>query len=407
MKIAAARFAVALAAGLAAPLAGGAQDATPKEATDMASDGKRARARDLGIQIGILPTGPLNAITDVAGVRVGHATVREGDDIRTGVTVVVPHEGNVFQEKVPAAVHLGNAFGKMAGTTQIAELGNLESPIALTNTLSVGTAMEGLIRYTLGQPGNETVRSVNAVVGETNDSFLNDIRGMHVTEDHVLAALASAATGPVAEGCVGAGTGTSAFGFKGGIGTASRRVPKDHGGWTVGVLVQSNYGGVLTIAGAPVGRELGKFPLSEYTQGPRVDGSCMIVVATDAPLSSRNLERLAKRAIIGLGQTGSSMQNGSGDYAIAFSTAYRIPANNELLEPPVALVSNQATSTLFMACVEATEEALLNSMFQATTTVGRDGNAREAIPLDKVVEICGRYGVLDLQERLPGVGEKE
>lgn len=364
---------------------------------------QRARARDLGIHVGILPPGPLNAITDVEGVRVGHRTLIEGDDVRTGVTAIVPHGGNVFQEKVPAAVFAANAFGKMAGALQVQELGNIETPIVLTNTLGVAAGIEGIVRHTLAQPGNASVRSVNAVVGETNDSYLNEIRGMHVTSDDVLAAIASAAGGDVAEGSVGAGTGTTTFGFKGGIGTSSRRVPADHGGYTVGVLVQSNYGGVLTINGAPVGRELGNFPLSEYTTGGGADGSCMIVVATDAPLDARNLERLARRAVIGLGRTGSYMSNGSGDFVIAFSTAYRIPNDSKLLDPPVAMVSNTSMSTLFLATADATEEALYNSLFMATTITGRDGNRREAIPLDKVAEICARYGVLNLQDRLPGV----
>lgn len=375
-------------------------------AQDSAADEVRKRARDLGVQVGILPPGEHNAITDVAGVRVGQVTLVEGDDVRTGVTTILPHDGNVFQEKVPAAVYLGNAFGKMAGSTQVQELGTIESPVVLTNTLSVPAGIEGVVRHVLAQPGNGNVRSVNALVGETNDGFLNDIRGMHVTSDHVLQAIAEARSGPVEEGSVGAGTGTSMFGFKGGIGTASRVLPKDRGGYTVGVLVQSNYGGVLTINGAPVGRELGRFALSEYTEPAHEDGSCMIVVATDAPLSPRNLERLAKRAIIGIGQTGSTMDNGSGDFVIAFSTAYRIPHRSGLLEPPVELVANSAMSTLFRATVEATEEALYNSMFMATTITGRDGNAREALPLDKVAEICERYGVLNLQERLPGI-EKE
>lgn len=363
----------------------------------------RMRARDLGIEVGILPTGPENAITDVEGVRVGHRTLIEGDSIRTGVTAILPHDGNLYREKVPAAVYLGNAYGKLAGSTQIQELGNIETPIVLTNTLSVPAGMEGVIRHTLAQLGNETVRSVNAVVGETNDAYLNDIRGLHVTPDDVLGAIAAAKPGPVKEGSVGAGTGTSCYGFKGGIGTASRVLPGDRGGYTVGVLVQSNFGGVLTVNGAPVGRELGKFPLSEYTKGDSTDGSCMIVVATDAPLSARNLERLAKRALLGLGRTGSYVSNGSGDYVLAFSTAYRVPDDVNLLEPPVALVSNSSMSTLFMATVEATEEAVYNSMFMATTVTGHDGRTREAIPLDRVREICRTYHVLDLQDRLPGV----
>jgi len=363
----------------------------------------RARAREIGIEVGILPTGPLNAITDVEGVKVGHKTVWQGDAVRTGVTVILPHGDNLFQEKIPAAIYLGNAFGKLAGSTQVEELGNIETPIALTNTLNVPIAVQALIRYTLQQPGNESVGSVNAVVGETNDGWLNDIRGMHVTESDVITALEAASSGTVEEGSVGAGTGTSCFGFKGGIGTSSRILPEDMGSYTVGVLVQTNYGGVLRINGAPVGRELGTFPLSDYTKGLQGEGSCMIVIATDAPLSPRNLKRLAKRAVLGLGQTGSPMFNHSGDFVVAFSTAYRIPYNGDMLEPPVALLSNNSTSILFMAVVEATEEAVYNSMFTATTVMGRDGNTLEAIPIDKVIEISRKYNVLNLQDRLPGV----
>jgi D-aminopeptidase len=364
---------------------------------------ERKRARELGIHVGILPPGDLNAIIDVEDVAVGHKTRWEGDDIRTGVTVILPHDGNIYQDKVPAAIYLGNAYGKLAGSTQVEELGTLETPIALTNTLSVAAGMEGLIRHTLNQPGNESVRSVNAVVGETNDSYLNDIRGMHVTPDDVLAAIAEAKSGPVAEGAVGAGTGTTCYGFKGGIGTASRVIPKDRGGYTVGVVVQSNFGGILTINGAPVGRELGEYYMNQYTKKENGDGSCMIVVATDAPLSPRNLERLAKRAFLGLAQTGSYVTNGSGDYIIAFSTAYTIPNNSELLEPPVALVSNSKMSALFLAAKEATEEAIYNSMFMATSVTGRDGNHREALPIDKVLEICNKYNVLNMQDKLPGI----
>ncbi|MFC1551933.1 P1 family peptidase [Candidatus Latescibacterota bacterium] len=363
----------------------------------------RPRAREIGIEVGILPTGSFNAITDVKGVKVGHKTVWRGDAIRTGVTVIMPHSDNLFQEKVPAAIYLGNAFGKLAGSTQVEELGNIEAPIALTNTLNVSTAVQALIRYTLHQPGNESIWSANVVVGETNDGWLNDIRGLHVTEADVIAALEVAVSGPVEEGSVGAGTGTSCFGFKGGIGTSSRQLPDDFGGYTIGVLVQTNYHGVLTINGAPVGRELGKFSLSEYTKGKQSEGSCMIVVATDAPLSSRNLKRLSKRAVLGLGRTGSLMNNGSGDFVIAFSTAYRIPYNSEVLDPPVALVSNDNMNTLFMAVVEATEEAVYNSMFKAISVTGRDGHTREAIPVDQVIDICSRYNVLNLQQRLSGV----
>lgn len=370
----------------------------------MAQENARPRAREVGIEVGILPTGRLNAITDVEGVMVGHKTLWQGETIRTGVTVVLPHGDNLFQEKVPAAIYLGNAFGKLAGSTQVEELGTLETPIALTNTLNVPVAVQALIRYTLQQPGNDSIFSVNAVVGETNDGWLNDIRGMHVTEADVMAALTAATGGAVEEGSVGAGTGTLCFGFKGGIGTSSRKVPDDFGGYTVGVLVQTNYGGVLTINGAPVGRELGNFPLSEYTKGQQGEGSCMIVVATDAPLSPRNLKRLAKRAVLGLGRTGSPMYNGSGDYVIAFSSAYRIPYKSEVLNPPVALVSNDYMGILFMAVVEATEEAVYNSMFKATSVTGRDGHTGEAIPVERVIEICRRYNLLNLQQRLPGVG---
>jgi len=368
---------------------------------------ERQRARELGIDVGILPTGEFNAITDVDGVTVGHSTLIEGDNIRTGVTVIKPHDENIYQNKVPAAVYLANAYGKLAGSTQVQELGNIETPIALTNTLNVSTGMEALIQYTLNQPGNESVRSVNALVGETNDGYLNDIRGTHVTPAHVLEALNNCKPGPVAEGSVGAGTGTSAFGFKGGIGTSSRILPEEYGGFTVGVLVQSNYGGVLTINGAPVGRELGKFPLSEYTTGENVDGSCMIVVATDAPLSPRNLKRLAKRAILGIGQTGSYVSNGSGDFVIAFTTAYTLPNNYEVYEPPVSLVSNAKMSALFMATKEAAEEAIYNSMFMATSVTGRDGNTREAISLEDVKRICEKYQVLNLHDQLPPVKIEE
>ncbi len=364
----------------------------------------RPRARDAGVEVGILPTGPLNAITDVAGVKVGHHTLWQGDSIRTGVTVIVPHSGNLFQDKVPAAIYCGNAFGKLAGSTQVEELGTLETPIALTNTLSVPVAMQALVKYTLSLPGNEEAMSVNAVVGETNDGWLNDIRGMHVQEEHVLRALRTATTGAVEEGNVGAGAGTQCLGFKGGIGTSSRKVPKDFGGYTIGVLVQSNFGGILTINGAPVGRELGKFYLSQRVAKPQDDGSCMIVVATDAPLSSRNLKRLAKRALLGLARTGSFMSNGSGDYVIAFSNAYRIPHQTpESRTQTVPELHNDVMSPLFLAVVEATEEAVYNSMFKATTVSGRDGHTVEALPIEKTREILEQYQVQNLQERLPGI----
>ncbi|MCX7717835.1 MAG: P1 family peptidase [Candidatus Sumerlaeaceae bacterium] len=355
---------------------------------------RRLRAREMGLQPGVLPPGPLNAITDIPDVRVGHRTLIHGDSVRTGVTVIVPHGGNIFREKVPAAVYAANGFGKLAGSTQVQELGTLETPIALTNTLAVGTGVTALVQYTLKLPGNEDVRSVNAFVGETNDSYLNDIRGLHLTVDDFLLALEAATTGPVAEGSVGAGTGTTCFGFKGGVGTASRVLPEAQGGWTVGVLVQSNYGGSLTVCGAPVGRELQQKGSPDHMGPSPTDGSCMIVVATNAPLCPRNLGRLAKRAVLGLARTGSCLENGSGDYAVAFTTAYRIPEGGGLLDPPVALVANRAMNTLFMATVEATEEAVYNSLFAATTVTGVNGHKREAIPLDRVLEICRRYGVV-------------
>lgn len=339
------------------------------------------RARDLGIQPGVLPPGPLNAITDVAGVSVGQVTLIEGENVRTGVTAVLPHGGNLFRRKVAGAIFTGNGFGKLAGVTQVKELGTIEAPIILTNTLSVAEGIAGAVEHTLRQAGNEDVVSVNAVVGETNDSGLNDIRGRRVTKEHVMEAIAKAAGGAVEEGAVGAGTGTVAFGFKGGIGTSSRRLPAKLGGHTVGVLVQTNYGGILRIDGVPVGRELGRYYLKEAME-PAPAGSCMVVVATDAPIDARNLERLAARALLGLGETGSSMSNGSGEYAIAFSTA----ANDR------ALLPNEAMSPLFQAVKEATEEAAYNSMFRARTITGYRGRTVEALPLDKVKEILRKHG---------------
>lgn len=368
------------------------------KSTVSSQENTRPRARDIGIEIGVLPAGNLNAITDVEGVSVGHKTILQGKEIRTGITVILPHGQNLFQQKVPAAVYVGNGFGKLAGSTQIEELGNIETPIAMTNTLSVPVAVSALIRYTLAQPGNSLAASVNAVAGETNDGWLNDIRGMHVTEADVMAALEAAQSGPVEEGSVGAGTGTMCFGFKGGIGTSSRRVPDRSGGFTVGVLVQTNFGGTLTVAGAPVGRELARSRLTVTSDTTKEDGSCMIVVATDAPLSSRNLHRLAKRALLGLGRTGSSMSNGSGDYVIAFSTAYRIPHRSEVLVPPVALVSNDFMSSLFTAVAEATEEAVVNSLLKASPVKGREGHYGAPIPVDRVIEICKKYNVINLPQ---------
>lgn len=353
------------------------------------------RARDYGIHIGVMKPGTWNAITDVPGVKVGHTTLIKGDSIRTGVTAILPYDGNIFQQKVPAAVFTGNGFGKLAGTTQVQELGNLETPVILTNTLGVATGMNAVIAYTLQQKGNENVQSVNAVVGETNDGWLNDIRGQHVTQNDVHAAIQQATTGVVKEGCVGAGTGTVCFGFKGGIGTASRKLPANLGGYTVGVLVQTNFGGVLQIDGAPVGEEMGKFSFSNQLLN-NVDGSCMIVVATNAPLDARNLQRLAKRAFMGLAKTGGIASNGSGDYVIAFSTAdsIRIPHNATYPLQTVSLLNNDAATPLFMAAIEATEEAIINSLFAATGTTGFKGHSVEALPKDKVLPILKKYNRL-------------
>ena len=351
------------------------------------------RIRDFGIEIGVLHPGALNAITDVNGVTVGHVTLIDGEEVRTGVTAVLPHQGNVYQEKVPAAIYIGNGFGKLAGYSQVKELGSLETPIVLTNTLNVSTAVNALISYTLEQEGNEDVRSVNAVVGETNDGYLNDIRGRHVTEDHVLEAVLKASSSSVGEGNVGAGTGTRCFGYKGGIGSASRVLPKDAGGFTVGVLVQTNFGGVLEINGVPVGKLLDSYSDNfKYS----ADGSCMIVVATDAPLDSRNLERLAKRAFMALAKTGGIASNGSGDYVISFSTSRdnRILKKEDSLVRKVTTIRNEAMSPLFLAAIEATEEAVINSLFAAETMTGRDGNRVEAIPKDKVLELMRKHNKL-------------
>ena len=363
----------------------------------------RRRPRELGLEIGILKPGFNNSITDVSGVLVGHATVQRGDSVRTGVTAILPHSGNLFQEKIPAAVFVGNGFGKLMGVTQIEELGNLESPILLTNTLNTPRVADALIAYMLGLPGNENMRSVNVVVGETNDGFLNDIRGRHVGRDEVFAALQEAKPGPVAEGCVGAGTGTVCFGWKGGIGTSSRALPNSAGGYTVGVLVQTNFGGVLTINGAPVGRELGQFALQEALPYSGSDGSCMIIVATDAPLDARNLKRLAARAMLGLARTGGYASNGSGDYVIAFSTAQEnrvAHRTNAKVQNQLALL-NDETSPLFLAVVEATEEAIINSLFMATTTRGFGGHVVEALPIERTLAILKKYNALYQNRELP------
>jgi D-aminopeptidase len=378
--------------------------ALPAAALPAAAQAPRVRARDLGVKPGIFAPGPSNAITDVAGVRVGHATLVVGDSVRTGVTAILPHGGNLFFDRVPAAVHIGNAFGKLVGTTQLTELGELETPILLTCTLCVWRAADALVEELIGQPGMERVGSINPVVGETNDGGLNAIRSRPVGREAVRAALAAATSGPVAEGSVGAGTGTVAFEWKGGIGTSSRVLPASLGGWTVGVLVQTNFGGVLQVLGAPVGRELGRYAFRNDVERERGDGSVMIVVATDAPLSDRNLERLAARAIMGLARTGSSASNGSGDYVIAFSTAKEVrrvlPAPSTAAVPPsraralrgTSEVTNDDMSGLFQGVVETTEEAIYNSLFMATSVTSR-GRTVEAIPLDRVREILEKYGV--------------
>jgi D-aminopeptidase len=366
----------------------------------------RPRARDLGLAPGVFEPGPLDAITDVAGVRVGQVTLVAGERVRTGVSAVLPHGGNLFQEKVPGAVFVGNAFGKLAGSTQVRELGTIETPIVLTNTLAVGTAVQAVVAFTLAQPGNENVRSVNAVVGETNDGELNDIRSFPVRPEDVRDAIRSATAGPVLEGSVGAGTGTVAFGWKGGIGTASRRLPERLGGYTLGVLVQANFGGVLVMDGVPVGRELGRYAFApprsaSARDAARPDGSCMIVVATDAPLRPRDLERLAARAVFGLARTGSSYSNGSGDYAIAFSTAPGLRVHPGQEAPQVgAVLPTDALSPLFEAALEATEEAVLNALLRATTVTG-SGRTVEAIPIDRVRAALAKYGRAPCPEESP------
>ena len=387
-----------------------------------AQEEPRPRARDLGIAPGIFAPGPYNAITDVEGVLVGHATVREGDRVRTGVTAIRPHGGNVFRDRVPAAMHVGNGFGKLLGVTQVRELGELETPILLTCTLCVWKAADALTEWMLAREGMEGVRSINPVVGETNDGGLNDIRARPITPEHVRAALESARAGAVEEGSVGAGTGTRAFGWKGGIGTSSRVVPDELGGYTVGVLVQSNFGGILTIAGAPVGRELGRYsfrgtaPEDDAPAGTGRDegqgggnesqdgggesrdggdegqGSIMMVVATDAPLSPLKLERVARRAMMGLARTGSFAGNGSGDYVIAFSTASGVRRGGDDVLA-VEEVANNRMSSLFLATVEATEEAVYNSLFKATTVSGM-GNTAEALPINETLDVLRRYNLI-------------
>lgn len=357
---------------------------------------ERPRARDVGLRIGVLPTGKLNAITDVDGVLVGQTTITRGDNVRTGVTAILPHGGNLFKDKVPGAVFVGNGFGKLAGSTQVNELGEVETPIVLTSTLSVPKTADFVIDYMLALPGNEAVRSINPVVGETNDGFLNDIRGRHISRDDVFNAIKNASGAEVVEGSVGAGTGTVAFGWKGGIGTSSRNLPHSLGGYMVGVLVQTNFGGVLSVDGVPVGIELGKYYLKEAVSGSEgrdtgnADGSIIIVIATDAPLDHRQLARLASRSMAGLARTGSSMSNGSGDYAIAFSTKNRINADDKLRS--LSIVGNDAMSPLFEAVIEATEEAIINSLFKATTVSGAGRHTVEALPIEATVRILKRYG---------------
>lgn len=365
-----------------------------------AQESSRPRARDVGVAPGILAPGPENAITDVAGVLVGHTTLIRGDDVRTGVTAVLPHGGNLFQEKVPGAVFVGNGFGKLAGSTQVRELGQIETPILLTSTLNVPRVADALITVELEREGNEDVRSINPLVAETNDGGLNDIRGRHVGLDEVRNAIASASGGRVEEGAVGAGTGTVAFGFKGGIGTASRRLPEGLGGWTVGVLVQTNFGGVLTIDGAPVGVELGQYIFRdqlEHSESAKAsghdsgDGSVIIVIATDAPVDARNLERMAARSMMGLARTGAAATNGSGDYAIAFSAHPRLRMmHGATAVETTPLLPNDAMSPLFLAVIEATEEAIYNSLFRAETMTG-NGITVKALPIDKVLEIMGAH----------------
>lgn len=381
----------------------------------------RPRAREAGIKVGILPTGPLNSITDIAGVLVGHTTIIRGDSIRTGVTAILPHGGNLFREKVPSGIFVGNGFGKLMGSTQVHELGEIETPILLTSTLSVPRVADALVDYMLALPGNEDVQSVNPVVAETNDGYLNDIRSRNISREDVLAAIKGAKSGPVEEGAVGAGTGTVAFGFKAGIGTSSRKLPIQLGGFTVGVLVQANFGGILTINGAPVGRELGQYylkdelgstGLSQCKPGatrvggdhrpcyPKsADGSIIIVIATDAPVDARNLGRMAARAMMGLARTGAAGTNGSGDYGIAFSTSADVrvqmgakPADRNTARSLKSL-PNDAMSPLFLAVIEATEEAIYNSLFRATTTTAR-GHTVSALPINRTLEILRKHGAL-------------
>ncbi len=362
-----------------------------------AQESERPRARDLGIEVGVFAPGSQNAITDVEGVLVGQETVTEGDRVNTGITAILPHGGNLYQDRVPAAIVVGNGYGKLLGVTQVRELGELETPILLTCTLCVWKAADALVAWMLARDGMQDVRSLNATVGETNDGGLNDIRSRPITPDHVRRALESASGGPVAEGSVGAGRGTRAFGWKGGIGTSSRVLPSSLGGFTVGVLVQSNFGGILSIDGAPVGQELGRYYFQDVIEGggapEQHDGSIMMVVATDAPLSARNLDRLARRALMGLARTGSFASNGSGDYVIAFSTAQGVRRSRDAQLRDLEDLPNNRMSGLFQAVVESTEEAIYNSVLKATTVSGM-GETADALPIDATVEVLRRYGVI-------------
>ncbi|MEN0038811.1 MAG: P1 family peptidase [Cellvibrio sp.] len=369
--------------------------------TVAAEDEQRVRARDLGVAPGIFSTGTNNAITDVAGVRVGQVTLREGDNVRTGITAILQHPGNTYRSRVPAAMHVGNGFGKFIGTTQINELGELESPILLTCTLCVWKAADAMAEWMLAQPDMQQVRSLNVVVGETNDGRLNDIRARPITAAAVRTALENAKSGPVQEGSVGAGTGTTAFGWKAGIGTSSRKLPESLGGWTVGVLVQANFGGVLQVEGAPVGRELDRYAFQnavaarENTRGladDRGDGSVIIIIATDAPLSDRNLQRVASRGMMGLGRTGSSASNGSGDYILAFSTAESVRREFDAARLQTTELANEQMSAVFQASVDAVEESVYNALFMATTMTG-NGQTVEAIPLDQVRKVLRKHGI--------------
>lgn len=404
---------VAIALALAADVRGSSPPEKERAGQETgAPKSERPRARELGLKVGILPTGKLNAITDVAGVLVGHKTIIRGDNVRTGVTAILPHNGNLFREKVPGAIFVGNGFGKLMGSTQVDELGEIETPVLLTSTLSVPRVADLLLDYMLALPGNEEVRSINPIVAETNDGYLNDIRARSVTQEDVFSALKNAKSGLVEEGSVGAGTGTIAFDFKGGIGSASRKLPNNLGGYTVGVLVQTNFGGVLTINGAPVGRELGHYYLKSELANPSADlreskpiasaqeraspdGSIIIVIATDAPLDARNLKRMGARSMMGLARTGAVGSNGSGDYAIAFSTApeLRVVKEKDRVETRGQSVSNDAISPLFLAVIEATEEAIYNSLFRATSMTGC-GHTVEALPLEPTIQLLRKMSLL-------------